>query len=164
MQVLFRPCFPVGAVCALREFLFPRRRYHANYPSHYDHERVRFVGQRGHTVNVGLAAGTARVLPPPVCSLPTNFLPLGVVLLFDGVVTAREDYTRHVDDRKANTSKGAALVLGCACICLSNSLNPFHLERSACDVAKRGVYRKAVEGHPRRRHHQSAAACWLRSR
>ena len=38
--------------------------------------------------------------------LPTNFLPLGVVLLFDGVVTAREDYTRHVDDNKANTSKG----------------------------------------------------------
>jgi len=39
--------------------------------------------------------------------VPTNFLPLGIVLAFDGVVTAREDYTRHVDDKKANTSKGA---------------------------------------------------------
>lgn len=37
--------------------------------------------------------------------VPTSFLPLSVVLLFDGVVTAREDYKRHVDDYKANNSK-----------------------------------------------------------
>jgi hypothetical protein len=39
--------------------------------------------------------------------VPTSFLPLGVVLLFDGFATAREDYKRHVDDDKANNSKSA---------------------------------------------------------
>jgi hypothetical protein len=38
--------------------------------------------------------------------VPTNLIPLSVVLAFDGVITAREDYNRHVDDKKANTSKG----------------------------------------------------------
>lgn len=37
--------------------------------------------------------------------VPTSLLPLSVVLLFDGVVTAREDYKRHVDDHKANNSE-----------------------------------------------------------
>ena len=38
--------------------------------------------------------------------VPTNFIPLSIVLLFDGLVTAREDYKRHVDDSKANCSEG----------------------------------------------------------
>ena len=41
--------------------------------------------------------------------VPTSFLPLGVVLLFDGFATAREDYKRHVDDDKANNSKSAGI-------------------------------------------------------
>lgn len=97
-------------------------------------------GGWGGAYTVNVAPGTTRALPPPVRSLPTNFLPLGVVLLFDGVVTAREDYTRHVDDRKANTSKGAVLALVCAFLGLSDSSNPYRLERSACDVSKRSVY------------------------
>lgn len=36
---------------------------------------------------------------------PTGFVPLALVLTFDGIVTAREDYKRHVDDNKANNSK-----------------------------------------------------------
>jgi magnesium-transporting ATPase (P-type) len=46
---------------------------------------------------------------------PTNFFPLGIVLAFDGIVTAREDYKRHVDDDKANNSKSErARVFGVA--------------------------------------------------
>jgi hypothetical protein len=37
--------------------------------------------------------------------IPTNFLPLSIVLTFDGIVTAREDYKRHLDDARANASK-----------------------------------------------------------
>ena len=37
--------------------------------------------------------------------LPTTFLPLSIVLSFDGIVTAREDYKRHQDDARANASK-----------------------------------------------------------
>jgi hypothetical protein len=37
--------------------------------------------------------------------VPTSALPLGIVLLFDGTATAREDYKRHVDDAAANNSK-----------------------------------------------------------
>jgi hypothetical protein len=39
--------------------------------------------------------------------VPTSALPLGIVLLFDGFATAREDYKRHVDDKTANNSKSA---------------------------------------------------------
>lgn len=39
--------------------------------------------------------------------VPTSLLPLGIVLVFDGTATAREDYKRHVDDAKANNSKSA---------------------------------------------------------
>ena len=38
---------------------------------------------------------------------PTSLLPLGIVLVFDGTATAREDYKRHVDDAAANNSKSA---------------------------------------------------------
>ncbi len=38
--------------------------------------------------------------------LPTNLLPLSIVLSFDGVVTAREDYKRHQDDNRANNTDG----------------------------------------------------------
>ena len=41
--------------------------------------------------------------------VPTSLLPLGIVLLFDGTATAREDYKRHVDDAAANNSKSAFL-------------------------------------------------------
>jgi hypothetical protein len=41
--------------------------------------------------------------------IPTNFLPLGIVLGFDGVVTAREDYKRHKDDAKANSSESECI-------------------------------------------------------
>jgi hypothetical protein len=37
--------------------------------------------------------------------VPTTFLPLSIVLSFDGIVTAREDYKRHVDDARANSSE-----------------------------------------------------------
>jgi phospholipid-transporting ATPase len=37
--------------------------------------------------------------------VPTSFLPLGIVLIFDGVATAREDYKRHVDDHRANNTR-----------------------------------------------------------
>lgn len=37
--------------------------------------------------------------------VPTTFLPLSIVLGFDGLVTAREDYKRHQDDAKANASQ-----------------------------------------------------------
>ena len=37
--------------------------------------------------------------------VPTSFLPLGIVLLFDGFATAREDYKRHIDDDRANGTK-----------------------------------------------------------
>jgi len=37
--------------------------------------------------------------------IPVTFLPLGVVLGFDGVVSAREDYRRHADDARANASE-----------------------------------------------------------
>ena len=39
--------------------------------------------------------------------VPTSFLPLGIVLIFDGFATAREDYKRHVDDHRANNTKSA---------------------------------------------------------
>ena len=41
--------------------------------------------------------------------LPLTFVPLSVVLLFDGAVTAREDVKRHADDARANTSRCLAL-------------------------------------------------------
>lgn len=37
--------------------------------------------------------------------VPTSFLPLGIVLIFDGFATAREDYKRHVDDHRANNTQ-----------------------------------------------------------
>ena len=42
--------------------------------------------------------------------LPTAGLPLVFVLLFDGIVTAREDYKRHQDDHVTNT-QSSELVL-----------------------------------------------------
>jgi hypothetical protein len=39
--------------------------------------------------------------------IPTTFIPLGIVLGFDGVVTALEDYKRHVNDARANSSTSA---------------------------------------------------------
>ena len=41
--------------------------------------------------------------------LPLTFVPLAVVLFFDGAVTAREDVKRHADDARANTSRCLAL-------------------------------------------------------
>jgi hypothetical protein len=38
--------------------------------------------------------------------IPTYTISLGFVLLFDGIVTAREDYKRHKDDKIANTRVG----------------------------------------------------------
>jgi hypothetical protein len=35
--------------------------------------------------------------------VPTYTISLGLVLLFDGIVTAREDYKRHKDDNAANS-------------------------------------------------------------
>ncbi len=46
--------------------------------------------------------------------VPTSFLPLGLVLFFDGTATAREDYKRHVDDEKANNSKSERLPPTCS--------------------------------------------------
>jgi magnesium-transporting ATPase (P-type) len=40
--------------------------------------------------------------------LPYSFLPLSIVLLFDGFATAREDYKRHQDDDRANNSRSEA--------------------------------------------------------
>lgn len=37
--------------------------------------------------------------------VPATFLPLSIVLGFDGIVTAREDYKRHQDDARANSSE-----------------------------------------------------------
>lgn len=56
--------------------------------------------------------------------VPTSLLPLGIVLVFDGTATAREDYKRHVDDAKANNSKSAWMCVllggvgwgGCLCV------------------------------------------------
>jgi cell division ATPase FtsA len=42
--------------------------------------------------------------------LPTAGLPLTMVLLFDGVVTAREDYKRHKDDHVTNTQRSESIV------------------------------------------------------
>ena len=39
--------------------------------------------------------------------IPTTFLPLSIVLGFDGVVTALEDYKRHKNDARANSSTSA---------------------------------------------------------
>ena len=39
--------------------------------------------------------------------IPTTFLPLSIVLGFDGVVTAMEDYKRHQNDARANSSTSA---------------------------------------------------------
>ena len=41
--------------------------------------------------------------------VPTSAIPLAVILLFDGIITAREDWLRHLDDARANAS--AVLVL-----------------------------------------------------
>lgn len=37
--------------------------------------------------------------------IPMTFVPLSIVLLFDGLVTGREDVKRHKDDARANQSK-----------------------------------------------------------
>lgn len=42
--------------------------------------------------------------------VPMTFVPLSIVLLFDGLVTGREDYKRHKDDARANESKCACRV------------------------------------------------------
>lgn len=50
--------------------------------------------------------------PPFLCPLvgaegiPTSALPLTFVIFFDGIITAIEDYRRHVDDRKTNQTRG----------------------------------------------------------
>lgn len=42
--------------------------------------------------------------------IPTTFIPLSVVIGFDGVVTALEDYKRHQNDARANSSTSEEMV------------------------------------------------------
>jgi Phospholipid-translocating ATPase N-terminal len=97
--------------------------------------------------------------------VPTTFLPLSIVLGFDGLVTAREDYKRHQDDAKANASQSesidaqacisGAIVSSCFQLLSSPS---YSLQLSLCGMddfrrfsgatSKSGIFSKSYETSP----------------
>ena len=95
-ECILAPSANVGAVPVTRMLRISNREADRDVSLQCTFER------RPH-LDVGLDAAVLR--PGDVIDVPITFLPLSIVLFFDGAVTAKEDVKRHNDDARANQDK-----------------------------------------------------------